>query len=632
MSAVAKRPARPALATRIEARVPWAWHRYRYAALAYGLFVVLLALNVALSERFFCEAVLVPLIAGAAPLVILTIASTVPMVAGNGGIDISVGPLAGLVNVVLVVGLAGNSSPAVVLPVALGMGLASGAVIGFLVAYVRLAPIVVTLGAYLIYAALAQVIFADRGGTAPGGWPTWATGSAPSPAASSRSRSCSALARAEPDAVLPLPVRGRRRRGRRLHRRRARRARAGGAYVIAGLFAAIAGLAVTGLIAAADPEIGPSLTLTAIAGAALGGTSLAGGRGGVLGALAGGLRLSGPERAVAHGGGQLLGDLQLRRDPRARHRAQRDGHGRRQAAGDRMSLRLSATGLGRRSSRGCASPLLFAAGALIDGFYTGRRSARSSRCARSWASPRRARRSVVMGGIDLSIPALMTLTRRDHRAQRAGLAISVLVLIAVVCVGVGALNGLLSTLFNVHPLIITLGVGFMVGGLLLAWTQGKPEGSLPDFISEAAAAASTMGPIPLPPIVAVWAGVAVVTIVMARRTPFGRRIFAYGSSPRAAGYALVRPRRLWMGVFAFSGLTAFVAGVMLAGFTGYGDLRAGDPYLFNTVAAVILGGTSLLGGRGGYGRTIAGTLMLTLAQLILVGQGVERRCSRWRSA
>ena len=200
----------------------------------------------------------------------------------------------------------------------------------------------------------------------------------------------------------------------------------------------------------------------------------------------------------------------------------------------------------------------------------------------------------------------------------------VLAMLAVACAAVGALNGLLSSTFRVHPLIITLGMGFMVAGLLLAWTEGKPEGTVPPFITDAAAAASTMGPIPLPPVVAVWAGVALVTIVMAGRTAFGRRIYAYGSSARAAEYALVRPRRLWMGVFAFSGFMAFVAGVMLAGFTGYGDLSAGQPYLFNTVAAVVLGGTSLLGGRGGYGRTVAGALMLILAQLILVSQGVEQ--------
>ena len=234
--------------------------------------------------------------------------------------------------------------------------------------------------------------------------------------------------------------------------------------------------------------------------------------------------------------------------------------------------------------------------------------------------------AVTMGGIDLSIPSLMTLTAVGiNELTGRGWNIGVtLVVLAVACMLIGALNGLLSTVFRAHPLIITLGVGFMVGGALLAWTQGKPEGSVPTFITKAAAAASTMGPIPLPPVVAVWAAVAVVTVTLARRTAFGRRVYAYGASPLAAQFALVRPRRIWIGVFAFSGFTAFVAGVMLAGFTGYGDLSAGDPYLFSTVAAVVLGGTSLLGGRGGYGRTIAGALMLTLAQLLLVSQGIEQ--------
>lgn len=275
----------------------------------------------------------------------------------------------------------------------------------------------------------------------------------------------------------------------------------------------------------------------------------------------------------------------------------------------------------------CVALLAFVAWVMIDGFMTWP-SIRSVFALTAILGIAAAGQTiaVIMGGIDLSIPSLMTLTAVaiTEFTGRGWNIVVVLVVVAAVCVAIGALNGLLSTMFRVHPLIITLGVGFMVAGGLLAWTQGKPAGSVPGFLTQATAAASTMGPIPLPPVVAVWAAVAILTIVMARRTAFGRRVYAYGSSPRAAEYALVRPRRIWVGVFAFSGFTAFVAGVMLAGFTGYGDLSVGDPYLFNTVAAVVLGGTSLLGGRGGYGRTIAGALMLTLAELILVSQGVEQ--------
>jgi ribose transport system permease protein len=274
-------------------RIPWGWRRYRYAALAYGLVLVLLVTNVAVSDDFFSEAVLVPLIAGAAPLVILTIAMTIAMLSGNGGIDISVGPLAGLVNVVIIAGVSEgtlSSSPAVILPVSLGMGLLSGLAIGALVAYGRIQPIVVTLGVYLIYTALAQIVFSGHSGQAPGWLADLGDRVGPVPGGLIFIGAVVAIwfglsrlpfhrhlyAVGDNDvaaytAGVPVSV--------------VRTA----AYVIAGLFAAIAGLAVTALIAAGDSALGPSLTLTALAGAAIGGTSLAGGRGGVLGGLAGGL-------------------------------------------------------------------------------------------------------------------------------------------------------------------------------------------------------------------------------------------------------------------------------------------------------------------------------------------------------
>ncbi len=274
-------------------RVPWAWHRYRYAAPAYGMVAVLLVCNAALSSGFFTSAVLVPLIAGAAPLIILTVASTVPMLSGNGGIDISVGPLAGLVNVVIIAGVARGTlseSPLAILGVSLGIGLLSGLAIGVLVAYGRLQPIVVTLGAYLIYTALSQIVFAnasgpapdwlgrlgDRVGVVPGGlifiaavlaaWVLLARTSFGPQLYAVGDNDVAAFTAGVPVEVVRVA-----------------------AYMVAGLFAAVAGLAVTALIAAGDAAIGTSLTLSAIAGAALGGTSLAGGRGGVLGAFAGGL-------------------------------------------------------------------------------------------------------------------------------------------------------------------------------------------------------------------------------------------------------------------------------------------------------------------------------------------------------
>jgi ribose transport system permease protein len=191
----------------------------------------------------------------------------------------------------------------------------------------------------------------------------------------------------------------------------------------------------------------------------------------------------------------------------------------------------------------------------------------------------------------------------------------------VLTTAIGAFNGFISRVLSVHPLIVTLGIGFMVTGGLLAWTNGSPQGQAPAWLSDALSAGATMGPIHLPPVVAVWAGVAAVTIYVMSRTRFGRQLYAIGANPTAAEFALVRPRLMWTASFACGGFIAGVAGLMLAGFTGYGDLGSGDPYLFDTVAAVVAGGTSLLGGRGGYLRTVAGTLLLTELQIILLGFG-----------
>jgi ribose transport system permease protein len=91
----------------------------------------------------------------------------------------------------------------------------------------------------------------------------------------------------------------------------------------------------------------------------------------------------------------------------------------------------------------------------------------------------------------------------------------------------------------------------------------------------------------------------------------------------AASRLLISEFRLWVAVYAISGLMAAITGVLLLGFSGGGFADVGDPYLFTTVAAVVIGGTSLLGGRGGYGATVMGTLVLTVLTTILVGLGLS---------
>lgn len=270
---------------------------------------------------------------------------------------------------------------------------------------------------------------------------------------------------------------------------------------------------------------------------------------------------------------------------------------------------------------------LFAVGAiLIDGFAS-IRTARAILVLAAFVGLASVGQSlvIVMGGIDLSIPFLVGFANVfAAEAFGAGLPAPLVVAIVVgVTAGIGALNGFLSKRFDVHPLIITLGIGSAVLASVLFWTNGFPGGSSPDWITSFVSIGASTGPIPVPPIVIFWAAVTAVMIVVERSTSYGRRLFALGSNPRAAKLALVRPLRMWVATFAISGAFAGITGVLFLGFTGKASDAVGEPLLFQTIAAVVIGGTSLIGGLGGYARTAMGAIVLILLSTLLLGLGVS---------
>ncbi|HEX2526728.1 MAG TPA: ABC transporter permease [Geminicoccus sp.] len=257
-----------------------------YLGLAATLFVVLLLVNLVLNPTRFSPASLGVTVGLASGLMLAAIASMPPILAGRGGIDISVGPLMGLVNVVvvrwLVEGLA-IESPFVIVPMVLLLGLLSGILNGFLATVVRIQPIVATLGTSLLYAGITLTIAPSPIGTAP----TWIK------------------ALAGPASIVPLVLVAL---AWLLIKRLPfyeqlmcvgsddRAAYTAGipvttvrwlSYVLAGLFASVGGLCLTGLIGSADPNIANTYTLLAISAVALGGVSLAGGRGGLIAAVLG---------------------------------------------------------------------------------------------------------------------------------------------------------------------------------------------------------------------------------------------------------------------------------------------------------------------------------------------------------
>jgi ribose transport system permease protein len=258
----------------------------RSAGFALVLLVLLLAVNLLLNPARFHPAAWGTLIGLAAPLIGAAVASAPVILAGRGGIDISVGPLMGFINAVVIQTLflqAGISSPLVIVPAALLIGAAVGAANGFMATVLRIQPIVATLGSYLILAGVTLTILPAPVGPAP----AWLK------------------AMAGPYSIVPLGtifvlwwlVR----RTPYYDQLMAvgsddRAAYTAGvpvtkvrfiAYVMTGVLAGIAGLMLTALIGSADPNIGPTYTLIAIAAVSLGGVSLAGGKGGLVGAAVG---------------------------------------------------------------------------------------------------------------------------------------------------------------------------------------------------------------------------------------------------------------------------------------------------------------------------------------------------------
>lgn len=232
---------------------------------------------------------------------------------------------------------------------------------------------------------------------------------------------------------------------------------------------------------------------------------------------------------------------------------------------------------------------------------------------------------VIIGGIDLSIPFIIGFANVVAAQLYGGGMNFVLVVLIVLAIAaaVGAANGFISAALGLHPLIVTLGVGTIVQGCVLLWTGGFPAGSAPPLLSQFVSIGGNAGFLPVPWLVPCFVVLAALVMLALARTPYGRRLFALGANPRAARLSLIDPVAMWTITFAFSAGSAALAGVLLLGFTGSAYGEVGQPYLFQTIAAVVVGGTALVGGRGSYLGTVAGTLVLTQINTLLIGLGFQ---------
>jgi ribose transport system permease protein len=225
---------------------------------------------------------------------------------------------------------------------------------------------------------------------------------------------------------------------------------------------------------------------------------------------------------------------------------------------------------------------------------------------------------VLGGGIDFSVGAFITaggvfiteLPSVDGWPVWAAIALA-----AAVAIAGGALNGLVSYRFRIESLVVTLAVGSLLTGVLTGWVSGAVSGTPPAWTSTAVSVISDTFGLPVPPVVVIWLLVAVAAGIVLARTRAGRSVYLTGTNPVAARRALVRTGRTWTAGFIVSALAATFVGILLAG-NGGGNLTAGDPYLFQALTAVIVGGT-MFGGRGDYWRTVLGALILTVVTYLL---------------
>jgi len=237
----------------------------------------------------------------------------------------------------------------------------------------------------------------------------------------------------------------------------------------------------------------------------------------------------------------------------------------------------------------------------------------------------------LVGGIDLSIPFLIgaanvLLVWFLGKGLSPGLAIAAVLALAAL---IGLLSATISKAVRVHSLIVTLGVGFVVIGVAQIVTTAGSEfagnvyGTPPAWLTEMTSLRSTTLGIGVPPVVALWLVLSIAGITFLRMTTFGRGIYAMGGNPVAAERVGVSVNTTWLVVFMLSAVFAALTGVLLVGFSGGGVVSVGEPYLFTTIAAVVVGGSSLLGGQGGYGLTLLGVAVLTVLQTVLVGLGLS---------
>jgi ribose transport system permease protein len=218
---------------------------------------------------------------------------------------------------------------------------------------------------------------------------------------------------------------------------------------------------------------------------------------------------------------------------------------------------------------------------------------------------------ILLGHIDLSVPwtlaaaAMLATAVGGWRAEPVALGVGLLV---------GLINGVGVAYLRVPSMIFTLGVNTVLLGLMVMLTGGHAPQTSATEVMFFLGRDRSFG---VPHSLIVWIVVSAVLVFILTRTPLGRYMYAIGNREAAAYLSGVNTRLVIVAAFVMCSLCAAIAGILLSGYSARAFQAMGDSYLLPSIAAVVLGGTNILGGRGRYAGTVVGSILIVLLQSVL---------------
>jgi len=605
------------------------------------------------------------------PLALAAIGETIVVI--GRGLDLSAGAVISLSNCLVVTHM-GDSTASIVLWTFAGIfaGTLVGVANGFLVVVLRLQPIVATLATMFIAQGLTLLIMNEPGGAAQPAFSQFFTGDAiagilPMPAVVlGVALLVWGLIRLSPFSIgiyaIGSDPAASFSKGLAVNRIRFL------TYVIAGAFYGAAGVFLTAQTGSGDPTVGPPMLLSIFAAVVLGGTALAGGTGGCIGTVFGSftlmlivnlllvynispyfgtvvegglLILAATALAMGRSSSGLLPTLKasakslLHRTPRSPARALEPNTAGGRSWNLRVDQSLSASPVARWY-RINAETLRFVLPSFVafviivvvtQFFFGGRISVgsylNSLLVLTSFLAVLALGQGVVVlsGGLDLSMPAMITLSGVLLTGMTVASSADVywaLPAVLVAAAAIGAINGLAVAVFGISPLIVTLAMNGILYGVSLIYCGGTPSGRSPSAVTWVMTG-SLFGVTPI--VYGLILFVVVATLALSR-TIYGRYLYAVGNGQTAARYAGVPIISTIVATYGLSSICAAIVGIMLVGFSGQAFNDMGDPYLLPSLAAVVVGGTLMSGGRGHYLGMFGGALALTALTTILSGSSV----------